>query len=714
MSERRLHTCNLCEAVCGVVLEVDGGAVTGVRGDRDDPFSRGHVCPKAAALGDLARDPDRVRSPMRRTGARWEMISWADAIDEFATEIDRIRARYGPRSIGLYLGNPVVHSHTALLAVPFFARALGSRSKFSATSSDQLPHMLASLAMFGHQLMLPIPDLDRCAHLWILGANPLASNGSLMTAGDVRGRLGAIRSRGGRITVFDPRRTETAERADEHVFVRPGGDAFLLLGVLHTLFAEGLCRPGRLREFTRGLPELEAIAARFPPSRVAARCGVIATDIERLARALAASPRAAVYGRLGVCTQAYGGLSAWLVHALNVVIGALDHEGGMMFATPAADLLGLATGLGQTGHFRRFTSRVRGLPEFGGELPSAALAEEIDTPGDGQIRALVTLAGNPVLSTPDGARLARALPNLEFMASVDIYRNETTRHARLILPTSVGVERDHYDLAFYQLAVRNAARYARAAVAPPPGVMHDYDLLLALASALHERRGTVRGRAESLALRAARRAGPRPVLDLLLRAGPYGTLRGGRLSLRALEESPHGVDLGPLTPRLPGLLKTPDRRIDLVPEVFAQDLPRLERALDAPEEPSLVLIGRRDLRSNNSWMHNLPRLAKGNRARCTLRMHPEDATARGLAEGDAVRLASRVGAVTVPLEVTDELARGVVSLPHGWGHSEAADGLRVAGENPGASANDVTDGAFLDGLSANAGFSGVPVTVNRA
>jgi anaerobic selenocysteine-containing dehydrogenase len=715
MSRSRFHTCNLCEAVCGVELEVEANAVTRVRGDGLDPFSRGHICPKAAALGDLASDPDRVREPLRRVGDRFEPVPWDHAVAEFVERVEAVRKQYGPASVALYVGNPTVHSHTATLMFPFFARALKARSKFSATSVDQLPHMLASLEMFGHQLMFSVPDVDRCDHLWILGANPYASNGSFLTAGNVRARLEAIRARGGRITVFDPRRTETAEHADEHVFMRPGGDAFFLLAVLHTLFDEGLTNPGRLLSFTDGWDALRSIVSWFSPERVSARCGLAPDKIRALARALAAAPRAVVYGRLGVCTQEFGGVAAWLLNALNVAIGALDREGGAMFAEPAIDLLRVSAAIGQRGHYDKFRSRVRGLPEFGGELPSATLAEEIDTPGDGQIRALITFAGNPVLSTPNGARLARALPNLEFMASIDIYRNETTRHAHLILPTSVGIERAHTDLAFYLLSVRNAIRYANPAVDPPSGVKSDFDVLSLLALSLHESRSTAKDRASAIALRAARALGPRAIVDALLRAGPYGALRPENLSLAKLEAHPHGLDLGPLRSVLPARLWTANKRVRLVPDVYARDVQRLKNALQNERESpgALVLIGRRQLRSNNSWMHNSLRLVKG-REPCTLLVHPEDAARHAVATGDRVTLRSRSGAVTVPVEVSDEVAPGVVSLPHGWGHDDPKSLLRVARAHPGASINAVTDDHLVDPLSGTAALSGVPVTIEPA
>jgi anaerobic selenocysteine-containing dehydrogenase len=694
----------LCEAVCGLTVEVEGDSVGSVRGDPDDPFSRGHICPKAAAIVDVQDDPDRIRAPQRREGGRWQAVSWQAALDEAGTRLADVQRKHGRSAVGVYLGNPTVHSYSALLATPFFNRALGTRARFSATSVDQLPHMLASLEMFGHQVLLPVPDVDRTRFFLVLGANPLASNGSLMTAGGISRRLDDLRKRGGKLVVVDPRRTETAAAADQHLAIRPGSDALLLLAMLHVLFEEQLTGLRHLAPFTDGLELLRDAAARFPPEGVAAHTGIGASAIRDLARDFASAPAAVAYGRVGTCTQEFGGLSAWLIVALNAVTGNLDREGGFMFATPAADLVALASRTGDRGHFDRWRSRVRGLPEFGGELPAAALAEEIDTPGKGRIRALVTFAGNPVLSTPNGARLDRALAGLEYMVSIDLYRNETTRHANLILPTSFGFERDHYDLAFYALAVRNAARYAKPLRPPPPGVRGDFQVLLDLALAVRRQGGGRPGWALGAWLRAARMLGERRLLDLLLRFGPH------RLSLRKLEKTPHGIDLGPLRPQLPARLG--GRRLRLAPDVFLRDLDRLASVLTKPATNGLVLIGRRALRSNNSWMHNSLRLVKGPPG-CVLLMHPEDAAVRGLKKGESARVQSRVGSVEVPVDLTGDVMPGVVSLPHGWGHVRDGAALSVAAAHAGASLNDLTDEQSVDALSGNAAFNGVPVTVTK-
>ena len=695
----------LCEAVCGLSVEMEGGTVTSVRGDPDDPFSRGHICPKAAAIVDVQSDPDRILEPQRREGDRWRSLFWREALAEAGEKIAAVQKRYGRNAVGVYVGNPTVHSYSALLATPLFNRALGTRSRFSATSVDQLPHMLAALEMFGHQLMLPVPDIDRTDFFLVIGANPLASNGSLMTAGGIARRLEELRRRGGKLVVVDPRRTETAAVADRHLGIRPGTDALFLLALLQVLFAERLVAPGRLADFSEGLDALRGCAEKFPPERVAAQSGIPAGAIRDLARAFAGAPSAVAYGRVGASTQEFGGLCAWLIVALNAVTGNLDRQGGFMFPAPAADLVALAEKTGDRGHFALWRSRVRGLPEFGGELPAASLAEEIETEGKGRIRALITFAGNPVLSTPNGARLERALAGLEYMVSIDLYRNETTRHANLILPTSFGFERDHYDLAFYTLAVRNAARYVKALVQPPKGTRGDFEVLLDLAAQVRRHGGGRKGRVLGATLRLARFLGERRLLDLLLRFGPH------RLSIAKLLKNPHGVDLGALRQQLPARLFTPGKRLRLAPEIFLSDVQRLEARLAAPPTKGLVLIGRRALRSNNSWMHNSERLVKGP-AGCVLFMHPDDAAARNLESGQPARVTSRVGSVEVPVSITTDVTPGVVSLPHGWGHSRTGAALSIAAAHAGASVNDLTDEQSVDALSGTAAFNGVPVTVS--
>lgn len=706
------RTCTLCEAMCGIAIEHEAGRILSIRGDEQDVLSRGHICPKAVALQDVQEDEDRLRRPLLRSGAGWREIAWPEAYDIVERRIRSVQREHGRDAVASYLGNPTVHSLGALLFAPAMARALGSRNRYTATSVDQLPHHVAAQQMFGHGLLLPVPDLDRTDHLLILGANPAASNGSLLSAGDVVGRMKALRKRGGRIVLLDPRRTETAELCDAHHAVRPGSDALLLLAMLHVVFGEGLARPGRIEPFTDGLAAIRGLAERFPPARVEDAVGLSADAITALARDFARAERPVAYGRVGVSMQEFGGLACWLVSVLNAVMGRLDAEGGAMFAKPAVEVMRVGGALGPR-RFGRFRSRVRGLPEFASELPVAALAEEIETPGPGQVRALVTHAGNPVLSTPNGGRLDRALAGLEFFAAVDSYLNETTRHAHLILPPTGPLEREHYDLVFHVLAVRNTAKFSEALLPRRADERHDWEILNELTARLAPGGTAARLRARAKA-RVLSLLGPRGLVALGLRSGPYGAgfapfARG--LTLSRLLRSPHGVDLGPLAPAFPEALRTEGRRIQLAPPVFLADVPRLEAALaGSVPRGSLALIGRRNLRSNNSWMHNSERLVRGRR-RVTLEIHPEDAGARGVVDGATVRVVSRVGEIRVEAEVTQRVRRGVVCLPHGWGHGRPGTRLAVANAHPGASLNDLTDDARVDGLTGTAAFSGVPVTV---
>jgi anaerobic selenocysteine-containing dehydrogenase len=707
MNEERTHyaACNLCEAICGLVFKVRGDEILSIKGDPDDPLSRGHICPKAIALKDIHEDPDRLRMPLRRVGNEWREIGWDEAFDLVVDRLAAIHDAHGADSIATYLGNPSVHNYGTLTHAPNFFAHLRSRNRYSATSVDQLPHQLVAMWMYGHQLLVPIPDIDRCQYFLVLGANPMASNGSLMTVPDFRARLKALQARGGAMVVLDPRRTETAQVADQHHFVRPGTDAAFLLALLKFLFADERVQPGRLAGFSDGLDAVRAAVADFDMATLAAHCGIAADTIARIAGEFALAQGAACYGRIGVSLQPWGTLSQWLIQLVNLVSGNLDREGGVLFTLPAVDLVGSPTS--KPGHFGRWSSRVRGLPEFAGELPVAALAEEILTPGDGQVRALVTNAGNPVLSTPNGRQLERALAQLEFMLSIDFYLNETTRHADVILPPTPALEHDHYDLIFHVFAVRNSARYSSPLFAKPPGAMHDWEIFSELGERVAQRLGS----------KARSRMTPAQVVDLGLRSGPYGAQQGhpARLSLQALQDAPHGVDLGPLRPQLPQRLAHADQRIRCAPPELLAELARFAEHLRASStsDAGLQLIGRRHVRSNNSWMHNYQRLVKGE-PRHQLLMHPEDLARRQLRDGDRVRVRSRVGEIIVEVAASEDMMPGVVSLPHGWGHDR--DGIRIgiAQQHAGASNNDLTDDQRLDGISGNAALNGVVVEVEAA
>lgn len=742
------RTCPLCEAGCGLELTIQAGEVVRIRGDRDDVFSRGYLCPKGSTLQHLHGDPDRLRQPLVKRDGRHVPVSWDEAWAEVERLLTGVIERHGREAVALYVGNPTAHNLSAMLFNRVLLQSFGTRQRYSASTVDQVPKQVSAALMFGTAVSVPVPDLDRTDYLLMLGANPYASNGSLCTAPDFPGRLEALRARGGRLVVVDPRRSRTAEEADEWVPIRPGADAHLLLGMVHTLFDEGLVDVGdHVAPYLNGLDDLGALAGRFAPDVVAPACGIDADAIRRLARELAGAPTAAVYGRIGTCTQAFGTTTSWLVDVLNVLTGNLDRAGGAMFTRPAA---GSLTTRGAARYGKGFTmgrahTRVRGLPEVFGEYPVAALAEEIDTPGDGQVRALVTVAGNPVLSTPNSARLDRALAGLEAMVAVDIYLNETTRHADVILPPPSTLQRSHYDVLLLQFAVRNVANYSPPVFPLEPGQPDEWELIAKLVliaqgqgkdadpaivdelvvrglvdAAVKDPSSPVHGRDPDELLHvlaAAGRRGPERLLDLMLRSGPYGDAFGANpdgLSLDVLAANPHGVDLGPLEPRLPEVLRTPTGMIELCPPVLGADTERVAASIDElARDDAFVLVGRRHLRSNNSWMHNLRILVKG-RPRCTLQLHPDDATRLGLVDGELARVTSRVGSVDVPVEVTDGIRPGVVSLPHGWGHDLEGVGLAVAREHAGVNSNLLADDRDVDPLSGNAVLNGIPVTVARA
>ena len=711
------RTCILCEACCGIEVRVDDGRITAISGDKLDPSSHGYICAKARALKELHEDPDRLRHPIRRTATGWGRVSWKEAFAYAAEGIRAVQRAHCNDAAAIYLGEPVVHNLGALLFGDTLVAALRTKKRFSANSLDQFPKQLVSHWMYGSGFFASVPDVDRTDHMLIIGANPVVSNGSLMTAPGMPARLRRIQQRGGRVVVIDPRRTETARLADEHHFIRPGTDPLLLAALIQFLFAEGRIRMGTLGAFVEGLDIVEKAVAEFTSEVVSERVGIGLETIRAIARAFSDAPTAVCYGRMGTSTVPFGTTTSWLIEVLNIVSGNFDRPGGAMFPKPPVDVTSLQPPT-QRGRWR---SRTRGTPEFMGELPAATLAEEIETPGDGQVRALVTLAGNPVLSSPAGHRLSEALRQLDFMVSIDFYLNETTRHAHVILPPLGPLERDHFDVAFQLFSVHNTAHWTPAVFDPPPDARSDADILLTLAHRLSWARGGL-GRVQALALRALLALGSarasRIVLDLALRTGPYGNgMRPWRpgLTLKRLRQAAHGIDLGPLEPclpdRLPARSDRKERRVDLAPRAIVADMQRLREGLTRnPSE--LVLIGRREARTVNSWSHNLPSLVTG-ATRCVLYIHPADAEAHGIGPGDCVRVSSRVGAVEVPVRITDSVMPGVVVLPHGYGHHGDGIRLAVAAEHTGASFNNLTDPAEIDPLSGNSVLNGVPVRVER-
>jgi anaerobic selenocysteine-containing dehydrogenase len=741
------RTCPLCEAGCGLEIGLAGSngdtRVTRIRGDREDVFSHGFICPKGSTLKQLHEDPDWLRRPLVKRDGAFVEVSWDEAFAEVERRLGAVVDEHGRDALAIYLGNPNAHSLAGLLYLRPFVRALGTTNVFSASTVDQRPKEVASGLMFGGALTVPVPDVDRTDFLLMLGANPYASNGSLATAPDWPGRIEALIARGGTLVVVDPRRSRTAEEATQHVAIRPGADAFLLMALVNVLDADGLIDAGAAGEYLTGVDEVLAAARPFTPEAVAGVTGVEADVIRQLAHDLAAAPTACVYGRIGTTTALYGTLTSWLVDVLNTLTGNLDRPGGAMFpkaAAGAANTRGTPrVGRGLKLHRRR--SRVRGVGETLGELPVAVLAEEIDTPGDGQIRGLVTVAGNPVLSTPNAGRLDAALATLDFYVAVDPYVNETTRHADVILPPPTPLQKGHYDLALLQLGLRNVANYSPAVLPLDEGQVDEWKILARLAlvaqgmgadadpsvvddlvvrtlidAAVGDETGPIAGRDpdEILAL-LGERTGPERLVDLMLRTGPYGDGFGADpdgLTLDVLLANPHGVDLGALEPRLPDVLRTPSGMVELAPEPILADVARLAAALGAPAG-GMTLIGRRDLRSNNSWMHNVEVLVKG-KPRCTLHVHPDDAARLGLADGADAAVSSRTGRVEVPVEVTDAIRPGVVSIPHGWGHDLDGVELGVARRHAGVNSNLLADDELIDPLSGNAVLNGIPVEVAPA
>ncbi|RII18836.1 Formate dehydrogenase H [Streptomyces sp. YIM 130001] len=734
------RVCPLCEATCGLTLTIEGTTVSGARGDRDDVFSSGFICPKGASFGQLDADPDRLRRPLVREGGRLREADWEEAFAAVAAGLRPLVQEHGPDAVGVVLGNPNVHTMAGQLYPPVLLSTLGTRNLFTASTLDQMPKHVACGLLYGDPFAIPVPDLDRTDHLLLIGANPLESNGSLCTAPDFPGRLKALRRRGGTLTVIDPRRTRTADLADRHVPVRPGTDALLLAALVHVLYEEGLTAPGALAEHVEGIDEVRRAVAEFTPEAAGAACDVPPAEIRAMARELAAAETAAVYGRIGSCTVAHGTLASWLVDVLNVLTGNLDRPGGAMFPLSATARAPRPAGPGRGFRTGRTHSRAGGHPEVKGEYPIAALAEEIDTPGDGRIRAVVAIAANPVLSAPDGHRLDRALGGLDFMVSVDPYLNETSRHAHVVLPPPPPSRSPHFDFAFNALAVRNQVRYNRAPVPTDDGVPGESEILARLVLAVSSRPDVPTGSVDAMVVeRVLGKAVSDPLqsvygrdpgelagllsgddgterrLDMMLRLGPYGDGFGADpdgLTLDRLLDRPHGIDLGPLEPRVPQVLSTRSGRIELYPQAIADDLPRLRRALrDRPA--GLVLVGRRHLRSNNSWMHNVPSLNGGSN-RCTLQIHPEDAARLGVTDGALVSVKSDGGEVVAPAELTDTVRAGVVSLPHGWGHDRPETRMSVAAARPGVNSNQLLDGSLLDPLSGTAVLNGVPVQIGPA
>jgi len=706
-TQAHYSTCTLCEAMCGIEVTTQNREILSIVGDKQNPFSEGHVCPKAMALKDLYDDPDRIKTPLKKTAEGWQEISWDDALDTVANSLFAVQQKHGVESVATYLGNPNAHNMGSILFGPYFYRALKSHNRYSATSVDQLPHHIVSRQLFGHQSQIPIPDIDHTQYFMIIGGNPLASNGSIMTVPHVRRRLKAIQKRGGKVVVIDPKKSETADISTEHLFIKPGTDALLLLAMINTLFVENKVAPGKLLDLTPNLFEVEHYVSEYKAAFVAPKIGMTEQQILDLVRSFCEVESAVCYGRMGASVQAFGTLTQYLIMLFNILTGNLDRRGGMMFTQPAADLLP-HSGRGSIGNYH---SRVRNLPAFAGEFPVSTLAEEMTTPGDGQIKALLVGAGNPVLTTPNGPQLDKAISELEFVVAVDFFITETSRHAHIILPPVTALERDHYDVVFHNFAVRNSAKFSPAIFPAEKNAKTDWQIYLGLAERMDKLNGKQTDHYQGLWQKT-----PVGVVDDMLKMSSYRH-KGQALDIDLLLAIPHGIDLGPLLSDLPNAIYHSSKKIELSFDYFMPDLKRLQKHFFENEQASnntLQLIGRRHLKTNNSWLHNSQRMVKGTnngRSRCTAQIHSEDAAKHKIANQQMIKVTSRVGSIDIPAEITDKIMPGVISIPHGWGHNKKGIRLQVAEQHAGVSVNDLTDEMVLDELSGNAVLNGVPVQI---
>ncbi len=693
------RTCNLCEAMCGLEIIHHNGKILSIKGDKEDPFSKGYICPKAIALQDVYTDPDRLKKPVMKTKNGWKEIPWKKAFDLVESGLKNVQKKYGNDAVAIYQGNPSVHNIGMMLFSSPFFKALRTKNRYSATSVDQLPHHFASQFMFGHSFLLPVPDINRTQYFFVIGANPIASNGSIMSASDMPAKIKALQARGGKMVVIDPRKTETAMKADHHVFIKPGTDVFFLSAILHVLFKNKLTDPDNFPEWIAGTDKLKGLFDRFTPDRVFEITGIPANTVTAIALEFASAASAVCYGRMGVSTQEHGTLCQWLINLVNIVTGNFDRKGGAMFSNPAIDVVKFSGPKGTVDKYNRWQSRVRGFPEFGGQLPVAALAEECLTDGEGQIKALVTSAGNPVLSTPNGRQLEKALDALDFIVSIAIYINETTRFADITLHTATGLETEQYDLAFHGLAVHNTAKYSSPLFEPVSGAKQDWKIYKELARRMKKQRSFTEKIRDLFTT-------PQRMLNHGLKKGKY------QLNLRKLKQFPHGIDLGQLKPVFPEALYTQDKKLNIAPDIMLDGFNKLSLEPVNTSNGALAMIGRRHLRSNNTWMHNSLRLVKGP-DRCTVLIHPDDAEKHNIKSGDKIKLRALKTNHEIELvsEITDKIMPGVVSIPHGWGHNRKGTRWKIAENHAGVSINDLTDDKMVDTLSGNAAFNGVPVEI---
>ena len=725
-SQFHYRTCHLCETMCGIEVEHDGKNIIAIRGDQNDVLSKGNICPKATGLQDIHTDPDRLRKPLIRQRIDpakksdkdgWREVEWDEAINFAAEGVAATQRQHGTGAAGSYCGRSTAHNIGALLGVNLLRKGLETRHIYTGSTCDQVPHNFAWHHMLGHQFFATVPDIDRTDYFLMLGTNPKISNGAMMSTGaNAYKKLNAIRERGGKAVLIDPRRNETAPYCDEHHFIKPNTDALLLIGLIKSIIDNGLTDLGRLEPDIVGYEQVVRMIDDFELNQIARATGISVETIERLAREFADADKAVCYGRTGVSMVEFGGLCLWLIMVLNIITGNLDKPGGMMFPRNAIDSLPATSS-----SYDRYRSRIRQRPEFGGEFPMAILGDEILTPGDGQLKALIALAGNMVLSMADGNHTEKALSALDFMVSIDPYLNETTRFADVILPPAGPFEKQHYDLFYHTYDTINWAKYSPALFKPKSKVYTDYEIIGELMEGIRAKRAT--SLVQSLTVRVTgwisrKLLSVDRIIDLGLRFGPYGSginpFNTTGLNLKRLKKAPHGVFLGELTPCLPKRLFTSDKTIRLAPQPMLDDLPRLKAHLDklqsqAEETDTLQIISRLTNRTLG-WMHHSHRLVKG-RNPVELIMHPEDARARSITTNTLVRVSTERDAIEVPVKISDDIMPGVVCLPHLWGHNRPGTRQRVANATPGASYNDLTSVADIDELTGNAIFNGVRVHV---
>ena len=707
----KYRTCHLCEAMCGLAIEIKDNEVLSISGHEDDIYSKGHICPKGAALKDLHNDPDRLKEPVKRTTHGWQKISWKEAFDLVEQGFKKIRKKYGNNAIATYTGNPTVHNTGTALTLYDTINAINTQNRYASHSLDSVPVFLVNQMMFGHAMMAPIPDIENINYMLIIGANPMASNGSFMSTPNIRGKIKAIKDKGGKVVVIDPRKTETAQKASEHYFIHPEKDVLFLLAIINELTRRNAIAESRALSFSDHLEELKKIAEPYTAEKVAPVTGISTDQLNHMVDDLLGHSNSIVYGRLGVNIQSYGTLCQWLITSINILLGRLDEKGGLLFTLPAIDYVTL---MAHESKMFRYSSRVKSYQEIVGEFPTATLAEEILTEGKEQVRGFLTIAGNPARSAPNSKMVEKALADLEFMVAVDMYINETTKYADVILPPAVGLETMHYSFVLHMVATRNTTKFSPAPLPITKNQRYDWQIMQELQRRLFS--GNIFKR---IKYNLGSRIHPKTKLDLALKTGPYG-IWGGRLfkkdgiSLKRLEKHVGGVELSPLSAVLPKRLFTKNKHIELVPEIFAKEIIKVKELLspDADANFPLKLIGRRHLRSNNSWMHNLPMLSGGTR-RCTVMIHPDDAAQFHIEDKEMVEVYTELGSIQIEAEITKDIIQGTICIPHGWGHNAKDTALKVAEEQAGSNINELMNHERLDPLSYNMAFNGHPVAIRR-